>query len=444
MLLILLFACVRRADSGDSSGPEPTTLDGEILASDLRGNQWFTADPNTGEVLDEFWLSSLEPDVCTGEENELYCLLFQSRQHIAYDGTDEILFTYSALDVTDGDDDSKTDLIARVYSVDRATHETRWHVENLDFSQLPDGSDYCPYDPEDPCHPADSLDTRDYWNCSLHMTHDMVITSEDQTSVAMWLVDSRNSRMLHVATPREGTCAVVDTVLDTRVQDWDIYNSDNSMQLWDDGDDQNLLMSIKGSYPDEQSGQSQLGGPGRGKIVLWRRNTATDSPWSQVWEYPPMSTTEESFLNDPHGVDTIVDDAGHHYALFAHSLGRSNGPAYGQGTGGSIGVLQIDDDDPVYIYDALLPGADALHFPRDVAPLPDGTWLLTDSGCLGNGCSFETADWIVRLPEFEPSAGLSGAWRADHSQQHFVEAEVVRGPLFPNANLLYSSEYIGN
>ncbi len=442
MTLVLLLACVRSpGDSGDVVTPTP--LDGRLLVSDLRGNQWFTADPNTGEVEDSFLLSTLEPEVCTGEENERYCLLFQSREHIALDGSDEILFTYSALDVSDGDDDSKTDLIARVYSVDRATHEPRWHIDALDFSHLTNGSDYCPFDPGDPCHPSEAMETRDYWACSLHMTHDMVVTAEDESSVSMWLVDSRNSRMLHVTSPRDGTCAVVDTVLDDHVEDWDIYNSNNSMQLWQDGDDENLLMSVKNSFPDDQTGESQFGGPGRGKIILWRRNTATGSPWAQVWEFPPVSETEESFLDDPHGVDTIVDDSGHRYALFAHSLGHSDGPDYGEGTGGSIGVVRIDDDAPVYVFDVLLPGADVLQFPRDVTPLPDGSWLFTDSGCLGDGCAYETADWIVRLPEFQPSEGFSGAWRPDHGQQQFVEAEVLRGPMFQPANLLFSSAYIG-
>lgn len=441
MLFALLLACTRgTTDSSDSAADDsgPADLPGQLLVSDLRGNQWFTADPVSGAVLDTFLLSSLEPDVCTGEENELYCLLFQSRQHLAWDGTDEVMFTYSALDVSDGDDDSRTDLIARVYAVDRATHATRWHIDSLDFSQLANGADYCPYDPTDPCHPGDTLATKEYWACSLHMTHDMVVTHEDADSIALWLVDSRNSRMLHVTTPRDGTCAVVDTVIDDHVADWDIYNSDNSMQTWTDGDQENMLMSIKNSVAGAD--EAQMGAPGRGKVVLWRRDVSAGEDWHQAWEFPPQSTSEESFLNDPHGADTFVDADGHRFVVFAHSLGHTS-VGYGEGTGGSIGVWQVDDDVPVYIFDVLLPGPDALQFPRDVTLLPDGTWLLTDSGCLGDGCGYETADWVVRPPELVPS-GLTGAWRADHSQQHFVSADVVRGPMFPAANLLFSSAYI--
>ena len=51
--------------------------------------------------------------------------------------------------------------------------------------------------------------------------------------------------------------------------------------------------------------------------------------------------------------------------LFAHSLGATDS-GYGEGTGGTIGVLEVRDDAPVYLYDARLPGEAALHFPRDL------------------------------------------------------------------------------
>lgn len=451
MLIPLLAACIRHG-LDDSTGPAPaewTAPDGLVLASDLRGNQWFIADPTTGETVDELWLDTLEPDICAGEENEQYCLLFQSRAHTSTldpsAPVEEVLFTYSALDVSDGDDDSRTDLISRIYSVDRETHATRWHFDQIDFSHLANGADYCTWDPADPCRPDPGVDTQGYWACSIHMVHEMIVTSEDANTVAMWVVDSRNSRMLHVSLEREATCATVDTVLDMHMDDWDIYNSVNSLERWMDGDTDTLLMSIKGSFPDEQTGEHQMAGSGQGKIVLWRRDTVAnggDEPWYQAWEFPPESTTEESFLNDPHGVVRYTGAEGKMYVTFAHSLGHSPESEYGKGTGGSIGVIRIEDDEPVYLYDAMLPRPDVLQFPRDVTPLPDGTFLLTDSGCLGDGCAYETYDWVVRLPQGEPVDGKTGAWRADHSEQVYVDAEVVHGPMFPDANLLYSSEWI--
>ncbi|MSP54467.1 MAG: hypothetical protein EXR69_02495 [Myxococcales bacterium] len=451
MPLLLLAACIRHG-SDDSTPTAPSgwaAPEGLVLASDLRGNEWFIADPMTGETVDALRLDTLEADVCAGEENEQYCLLFQSRTHTSNvdsaSPVEEVLFTYSALDVSDGDDDSRTDLISRIYSVDRATHETRWHYDQIDFSQLANGADYCTWDPADPCRPDPGVDTKGYWACSVHMVHDMIVTHEDANTVAMWVVDSRNSRMLHVSLDREATCATVDTVLDLRVDDWDIYNSVNSLEIWTDGDTDTLLMSIKGSFADAQTGEQQMGGGGRGKIVLWRRDAVSNggaAPWTQAWEFPPESTTEESFLNDPHGVSRTTDADGRMVVTFAHSLGHSPESEYGKGTGGSIGVLRVQDDLPVYLYDAMLPRPDVLQFPRDVTPLPDGTFLLTDSGCLGDGCAYETYDWVVSLPEADPVEGKTGAWRADHSEQVYVDAEVLHGPMFPNANLLYSSEWV--
>ncbi len=447
----LSIACTRGhpSDASDSTSAWTPPDDGLILASDLRGNEWFTAEPTTGAIVDELWLNTLEPDVCVDETTDHYCLLFQSRDHISEadpaNPVDEIVFTYADMNLSDGTDDGRDDLISRVYSVDRQTHATRWHFQNLDFSHISNSGDYCTWDPADPCQADSSVDDHGFWACSLHMAHDAVITDETATSVGMWVVDSRNSRMLHVELDRSSTCAVVDTVIDNHIPDWDIYDSVNSMNRWTDGDNDNLLMSVKGSFPDAQTGQHQFGESSAGKIIQWRRdmvaNGGTD-PWRQVWEFPPMSTTEESFLSDPHGSNRFTGADGHNYVVFAHSLGHSDGTTYGDGTGGSIGLLRVDDDVPVYMYDALLPKPDALQFPRDVTPLADGSMLVTDSGCLGDGCQYETYDWIVHLPEADPAVGVSGAWRADHSQQVFRSVDVLHGPLFKPANLLFSSEWI--
>lgn len=416
--------CRHPAEGDDTAAP----VEGTVVGSDLRGNAWFVGDLATGDTVATYTLDAVDP-VCQGEENPVYCLLFQSAARTAADGRAEVAFTWSPLDNTDGDD-GRDDLIGHYAAVDAETLELRWRLDRLDFSAS--GSDACPFDPADPCTPPETLSDAAWHACQLQMPHDLVVTGEDDVSLDAWLVDSQNSRLLDVRVPRDADCAVVERVLDADTPGWDLYVSVNSLVRWEDADGEHLLVSIK-QTSQHDAGEAQMGGAGKGRIAEW---IADGDGFREAWSFPPASTTEESFVNTPHGVARHVTAEGDVRVYFAHSLGRSNG--WGTGTGGSVGVLAVEDGVPRYLYDLVLPGGEALRFPRDVEPLDDRRLLVTDSGCLGDACAFPTRAWIVRVdPDLSP-ATTDGVWTADHARQAFRDAEVEAGPLFDGANLLYS------
>lgn len=416
--------------------PELVPTSGKVLSSDLRGNEWFVADLGSDEVVERYSLSDVDPGICEGQDNPVYCLLFESMPHQALDGREEIVFTWSALDLTDGDDDGANDLISRIAGVDRADGSLRWSIRNLDFSGLESSS--CLYDAADPCSVRSDLEPYQVWDCSLHMTHSVWITEEDEDSLGMWVVDSRNSRLLHLQARRDDQCAVVDTLVDSdRHPDWDVYNSVNSLERLELDGETVLLMTVKGSFPDDKTGSDQEGGPSKGKILLWR-----EDPLEQIWEFPPQTEGAESFVNTPHGIAWLERPSGERWVLFAHSLGRSDNEDFGSGSLGSVAVLRLDDDGPTYLYDAVLPPDQGeLRFPRDVTPMPDGRVLVSDSGCLGDDCAYETGLWVLDLPDAEPT-GKGGRWSVDHADQEFKKVEADAGPYLQAADMLYSTAWI--
>lgn len=413
-------------------GPTEAT----VLSSDLRGNQWVITDLRDDTITDSYPLSELDPGVCEGAENPVHCLLFESRVRDAADGASEIDFTWSALDSGDGDDEARDDLLARLAGVDREDHSLRWSVRGLDFGGFPETG--CSPDPADPCAIDPMATAAEAWTCSLRMAHTVWVTEETDADVSMWVVDSRNNRLVDLTVPRDGTCAVVNRLVDSEhAPDWDVYVSVNSLKRAEIDGEETLLMTVKGSLPDTKSGEEQEGGSSRGKVLLWR-----EDPLAQLWEFPPETTGTESFANTPHGVTSLERPDGERWVLFAQSLGASDRPDYGFGSGGSVTVLRLDADGPVYLYDAVLPESQGvLRFPRDITPLPDGRVLVSDSGCLGDRCDYPTGLWVLDLPDAAPT-GKTGAWSADHAEQELLTVEADDGPYLSALDMIFSTDVL--
>lgn len=428
--LFSLLAC----DAGVDSAP-PGALGVPLLASDLSGNAWLTT-AASGEVERRFGLDEVDAR-CQGKDQQPYCLLFQSTRRTAFDGRDEIAFTWSILDSSDGDDDDPTDLIGTYAAVDAETFAPRWTLSNLDFSGWPRDAG-CPYDPTDPCAVPEGLAAADYWRCHLHMPHDLAVVNDAAEGWTGWIADSRNSRLLEVFTPTGQSCGQVRTVVDGLDPDWAIYESPNALSYDVRDGVETLLVSIKGTHAHGEAAEAQLAGEGKGKIVSW---TNQGGRWVEAWSFPPVTVGEEAFVNTPHGVDRLHDADANEVIAFAQSLGahRQWGGTTGEGT---VTVIRERDGRAEYLGDLRFPGKSALRFPRDVNDLGDGRWLVTDSGCLTDPCDSPTRAWVIAAPALKPP-GLGGTWRADGSDQHFVEPEVLAGPLLEgSATVLYSVEAI--
>lgn len=407
-----------------------------VLSTDLRGNKWIIANLENNAINERQDLSELDPGVCEGEDNPVYCLLFEAGLRTTTTGDEEIDLTWSQLDVSDGDDTSANDLVSRVAGVARTDHTLNWSIRALDFSGIPQSG--CKYDPADPCTLDPELSDTAAWPCTLRMAHAVWVTGETNTDVSMWIADTRNDRLLDVTIARDSTCAVVNRVVDgDRTPDWDVYTSVNSLERLELDGEPVLLMTVKGSEPDDLSGEDQEGGASRGKVILWR-----EDPLEQVWEYPPQTSGTISFFNTPHGVAYLERPSGERWVLFAHSLGASVDPDYGDGTGGSVAVLRLDEDGPVYLYDAVLPESQGvLHFPRDITPMPDGRVIVSDSGCVDDGCRYDTGLWVMDLPDAAPT-GKTGIWSVDHADQEIVTVEADDGPYLAYTDMIYSTAIV--
>ncbi len=459
---IILFAvlpacqCRTHPDSADDSVDSPGDSDADtdtdsdtdadtdtspptrsrLLVTDLRNNGWFTGDAETGERLSAFDLADVEPDFCLPDYESTYCLVYRSIHRQALDGRPEVVFTYSRLDATEGSDAEIGDLYGVYLGVDAETHAIRWSFDQLDFSQL-STYDRCPWEEADSCAASEDLAPSEYRACTMRMPHDQHVLEETEDSLALWVADTRNYRMLRVDLDKGERCAVVREVISEHTHDdWDIYQSVNSFQYWQDQTGEQLLMSIKGSIS-WGAGAEQHGGDSRGKILRWRKPHGGD--WAQVWEWPPESTGAPSFVNAPHGADHLEGPDGREWVVFAHSLGLSD--RWGDGTGGTVGVIAVQGDEPEYVADLVPVGSEGFHWTRDVTALSDGTILVTDSGCLsGNDCVYPPAVYTLSLEGIEPAdEGQDGAWTADRHRLWLQEAAVLRGPFFEDGRILYSA-----
>lgn len=442
MRLVLLLAACGKGQGELPNGP-PT------LVSDLHGSRWFVAPLLSGPEADGFDLADMEPAACPSG-GSWDCLLFQSRPMFDAAGSPLVAFAFSRLDRTDGSDNGPDDLLGEVRAVGASDHALRWRLARLDFSGVdPADSEangsFCRADPDDPCEVAADAFTAEARACRLMQPHDFAVVEQDDSSVRMWVTDTRNARLLRVLLPFDDDCGRVEEVVGPSNPDWDVYLSVNSL-AWGQGEppggewgaDEWLLATVKDTRSASEEGIAQGGGDGRGKVVLFVRDEAG---WRQAWEFPPESTAEASFVNAPHGVTWATAVDGTPMVLFAHALGDGRGSAeadWDDGNGGSIGILLADG--PRYAGDGVLENGRRLGYARDVVPLADGTLALADSGCMaGVGCGVRGASWVLAMPGSEPSEA-DGVWTPDGSRQDFVELGIVEGPVLKGSEGTYSVE----
>ncbi len=435
LVLLVAAGCQGEPVPGGETADDPSVT--PLVVADLHGGQVFWTALPDGETTARFGFDAVDPDACQDPEGGRYCLAYQARPHTTPEGTVEVVFTYSRLDRTDGDQLHRDDLLGEIVALD-ASREVSWRLEHLDLSAVDSA---CVSVADDPCTADSEAEDAAFQACHLYQPHDQVVTDDIGDSRTVWVADTRNARLLEVVVEDGDRCGRVETLLDRGHPDWDIYLAPNSLELGQGAGPGGLvaetwaLMSIKDTYSRDEEAEAQLGGDGRGKVVLFAQQ---EGAWRQVWEFPPESEAAESYVNSPHGVAWISRADGPDLVLFAHSLGRS--ADFNDGEDGSIGVLLVDGETVTYAFDAVLDGAD-LRYPRDVRPLSDGRLLVVDSGCKGGlGCERGTALWEVRLPADIDESELSGAWSASGADQQLVELDVVQGPLLTGAENLYSVE----
>jgi hypothetical protein len=354
------------------------------------------------------------------------CIAFQGRLRTGADGETEAVLTWSQ------HDRGSDDLRSRAGGVDVNTNAVRWQIDSIDLTGFPG---VCTPDPGDPCRPAADATGAARDVCQLKMAHDVQVVNETAASRTLWIADAANARVLEVELQNGAQCGVVQTVLDANNnRDWDIYNSPNRLHYFEDDAGPHLWISQKGSTPSTGAGLAQQADISSGKLTGW---TKAQDGWAQDWEFPPQSTEAASFLNTPHGLAAPGDAL-----VYAHSL--SDSWEWGAGTGGSIGMAALGASGmPVYAGDAMLDRG-YLHFPRSLSPLPDGSWLVLDSGCFDTAdCEFPSQAWRVRLPEPQPADQI-GSWDRDSTQLHWTTAQVLDGPLWTTEDTLYSVEWLGS
>lgn len=406
---------------------------GEVLVSDGSGEQWFTGDLSTGRVEQAVDLNRSHPSDCDQDNPELWCMTFQSRYRIDHRGRPEVLYAYNPVQQRASQGFSDTTLVG-VGAEDLQEH---WRIEALDFSQNFSSDQYCWWDPEDPCSPHPEGDEVNNWTCRLYEAHDMVVVEQDEEGLRLWVADSRNARLIKIRASYGDRCAVVEDVVNAALLDWDIYITPNSLQWWVEDGEEHLLATMKSSF--EEADFTQEGGDARGKVVeLVRR----EGEWEQRWEHPPESAIEASFVNAPHGVERVLGETGTEYVLFAHSLGL--GEDFGEGSGGSIGVLRIEGDSATYLYDAVIEGDLPFQYTRDITALPDGMFLAADSGCTsGLDCPHPTGLYVLELPlDSAVASELDGVYTPDHDRLDTRTVEVLAGPFFDSASMIYSAELL--
>ena len=416
---------------GCKGGGFPATL----VISDGSGEKWSIADLQSGQVDRVYDYNAEQYDRCDGGDPEKWCMSFQATPRSGLDGRREVVFAFNPIGSAGAADTEQESTV--LAAVDFDSFEQIWSFSRLDFSVNYEQEEPCRWDEADPCAPHPDGNELNRRTCSIFEAHDLVIVSEDASSVTAWVADSRNARVVKVRLDRTNTCAVVEDYVNAALADWDVYITPNSLQRWEDDDGEHLLLTLKSSL--EEADFLQEPGNGRGKIVEFVRR---DGKWDQLWEFPPESVVGPSFVNAPHGVMRTTGEDGLTYVLFAHSLGMSTD--FDAGEGGSISVLRIVDDTPVYLYDAVLTGKDPWTYTRDVTALPDGTFLVAESGCVsGTDCPYETALYRVELPlaDAEP-AGRTGAFESGGDEQVLLEVEAIGGPWFSSQEMIYSVEVV--
>lgn len=270
--------------------------------------------------------------------------------------------------------------------------QLQWEITTLDLQEA---------DPELATLCESTEDPR----CGLNFTHSF---ARDPTDTMLAVADTDNSRVLFLE-HQDGPARVLG-VLDAEDVGWGDRSYPNRVQWWAEEERSFLLVTYK----------SRASAVNEGGLLLWEV-TDLQNPVRR-WSFP-----ERGALAAPHNA-IVHPDSG--LLSYGHSLGSSDHAL--TGTEGTVGLARYQGPDlpPLYLGDL---AASRFGFIREAEVDGDGL-LVTDSGCQTAkvDCGHSPAILSLALPALSP-AGLSGAWSSEHSEQKFVEAEIlsveVEGPM---------------
>ncbi len=380
---------------------------------------------DSAEILYEVDFAQLHPELCA-EGLDTTCVGFGIEPSVDPDSDEDRLLYVVHVSGSDGGAVFESSIVAMVALKDDGPAPL-WQLDSLDFSQLQEREPPA-CGAEAPC--SAPLDSWEAWRaCSLSNVHSVSVVEEHQGEVLLWISDTASPpRAVAVRLDTAERCGVVEALLDSDEHpDWGGYDYLNDLDPVSWQGEEMLLGTFFGS-----AAEAPLGGPGLGRVTAWRQEQAG---WDASWSSPDAPMSQLAFLNAPHNADLVVVD-GQAYVVYAHSNGLGGhwefeGWTQGDDHRGSIGVLRLDDDGPTYLFDGYSPDP-PLRFVRDVDLLDDGTWLVTDSGCINDllePCEHSPGLWHLRMDlAVEPVPGLDGRWQADHAQQNLLPVEVLDEP----------------
>ena len=412
-------------ETGDPAAPDL------LLIADTSHGRYLFVRPDTATIVHQVSLATLNPDLCT----DAVCAAFVAWPTLGAE-LDEITLSFAPN--TDGA--SYAAVIERV-RLGEDEDTVLWRLDSLDFlSNFPDRPEICAQIA--PCEVPEDADETVRRKCRLQLSHEAKVVSEDDGSVALWIADTEGpARAIKVRLDKGSTCGVVEDVLsEETAARWAGYQAINDLDLVDLGDGRETLLLNSLSHDSDE---------GLASVTLWQ---AIDGLWTPLWQHP--SEASGGFLGAAHNPDWITDSDGASYIVYAHSNGMGAHPEVRSFTGaddhrGSIGLARVTPEGAEYLVDAALPGQ--FGFLRDVNRLADGSFLVTDSGCMhpdDTDCSNPGQLWRVALPELSSlsPSGRSGAFTASHGDMDVIVATPLtvgaRSPLTCGLFTPYSAQFM--
>lgn len=386
-----------------------------LLAADNGSNQFKVIDPEQERIVYALNLGTFHPDVCGGDED---CFIFGGHHH-TLDNHDFMTVSYG-LQTTRGLNTGFQGYIDRVQLTSPPT--LRWRLHALNFSGLPGGaSAYCPAREDDPCQAQPDLPLEEAGLCWVGDAHDFEILSDDPVSQVAELVviDTDNLRLLRVklSYAQGNTCGEVTSLIDgQRNADWPEGAEPNHLLKVPDASGRELYLITQRALTHTDATD------GDGALQLWEY---TGGNWQNYWTFPEPIPGEDHAFSLPHGGELLLNaHPDGHLFRFAHSASLATDRDYkvNDSDGGSIGVLLLRDlfEPPDYLYDLYFeprnPEQDVLRFPRLAERQPDGSMMVTDSGCQAD----VRCDWRARiywLPDDQTvNSDREGIWTPTQSQ----------------------------
>lgn len=312
--------------------------------------------------------------------------------------------------------------------------EPIFNMNQLDFSQVPGGDVICDYDPTDPCN-SGTLPT-----CFNLFPHDVEVVQDDPDAqhLEVILADLATARILKVNYDYadQNRCGVVEWVLDARTEGYEPFYQANDADYFKTADAEYLLTSHYSASPIVSAGA----------IFMWKR-TSESPTWSKLWSFPDPEAGTLPYLNTPHNPALESLEGGGYLMRYGHSRGLES--FWHAGYKGSIGMATLDslESPPVYRGESHFPAGSVLNpmgFVREVEPVGNGRYLVTDSGCeTFFGCPLEGRVYLVGGELVPEAQGKSGHWTAGFTEQVFQPLDTTQVRAFDcDFATNYESDYL--